>query len=470
MKNTALWQLILSSLEKKISRPSFVTWFQKTSIKQKKGEKITISVPNIFVREWLQNKFETKLLSSIQQFSPEVKKIKYTIHSSTSQSLNAKTTLSSIRNKRQETKGNKKTDHSQHKIEFYQNRLSGLNPKYTFENFVVGSFNQLAHACAVSITKKFKSGSKKQEGRIKTEYNPLFIYSNVGLGKTHLLEAIGNEIINSSKRKKVKYIPCSNFTSQVIASIRDQSIEKIVQDYNHFHVLIIDDIEFIAGKERTQEVFFRIFNDLSEKGKQIILSSDRPPRAIENLEERLRSRFGGGMIADISPTSFEERMAILEQKLEERKSSIPEDILEFIAKNVKSNIRELEGVLIKALIMSEEEQSLNNIKQELKDIVEEPRKRISPEKIIKTVCNFYNITKKEILGKSRKKEIVLPRQTTMYLLREELDLSFPSIAVKIGNKDHTTVEYSCGRIVEKLRKERDFIKDIEVIRERAYNN
>lgn len=449
MNELTLWQSVLNSLEQKISRPNFVTWFQDVNIKKQKETQITISVPNIFVKEWLHNKFEKDLLDAFKKFYPEINSIKYVISKPT-ESLD-------LKNSQKTKEQSLINDISQPKIDFSQNRLSGLNPKYNFENFVVGNFNQLAHACALSILNK--------PGSI----NPLFVYSGVGLGKTHLLEALGNEIINSRKKKKVKYIPCPNFTSEIISAIRNQGIERVVNNYSNYDVLIIDDIEFIAGKERTQEVFFRVFNNIKEADKQIIISSDRPPRAIENLEERIRSRFEGGMIADINFPDYEERLAILEQKLEEQKKILPQEILELIAKNIKKNIREIEGALIRSLIIFEQERSFEKVKNTLEDIVKEKKRRISPEKIINTVCDFYNIEPKEVLSKTRKKEVVLPRQVIMYLLREEVNLSLPSIGVKIGNKDHTTVGYACGKIEEKIKKDGDFIKNIEVIKERLYN-
>lgn len=447
MDNALLWQSVLSSLEEKVSKPNIVTWFSNTSIKRNQEEEILLSVPNIFVREWLQNKFESDLISSFKQFSPKVKTIKY--------SIARQQPPSGKQDKKKQLAMN--LDLSQPKIEFQQNRVSGLNPKYNFQNFIVGGFNQLATACANSIVKNLKLSRSNRAGELL--YNPFFVYSKVGLGKTHLIEAIGNEIIGARKKKKVKYIPCPNFTSQIISAIRSQSIEKVIDEYKSFDVLIIDDIEFIAGKEKTQEVFFRVFNDLVESGGQVILSSDRPPRAIEKIEERIRSRFEGGMVVDISLPEFEERLAILEQKLEEKNIILPKEILEFIVRNIKKNIRELEGALIKSIVLFKEERSVDGVKKALKDIIEEPKKRLSPAKIIEKVCDFYGVSKKEILSKSRKKEFVFPRQVTMYLLREETNLSLPSIGVKIGNKDHTTVGYACAKLEEKSKKDGDFIKD-----------
>lgn len=443
MDKVSLWQLVLSSLEKKISRPNFVAWFKNTKIKAKTKDKILLLVPNIFVKEWLENKFQKELLLSFQKFSPEIKKISYIISNQPQ-----------LKEKKQEKT---KIDISQPEFDFHRSRLSGLNPRYRFSNYVVGSFNQLAHACAVSIAKKIGS------------YNPLFIYSKVGLGKTHLLGAIGNEILNLSSKKKVKYVPSPNFTSEVISAIRGQNIEKVVETYSHFDILIIDDIEFIAGKERTQEVFFRVFNDLTEQGRQIILSSDRPPRALEKIEERLKSRFEGGMVADITFPDYEERLAILEQKLEDRKSILPKEILEFIARSIKKNIRELEGALIRALVIFEQERSFEAIKKNLQNIIGEEKRKISLEKILEKACDFYSVSRKEVLSKSRKREFVLPRQVIMYLLREELNLSLPSIGVKMGGKDHTTVGYACEKVGEKLKEDEEFSKDIEVIKERIYS-
>ncbi len=244
-------------------------------------------------------------------------------------------------------------------------------------------------------------------------------------------------------------------------------MKKWLSDYD---VLIIDDIEFIAGKERTQEVFFRVFNNIKENDKQIIISSDRPPKAIENLEARLRSRFEGGMIVDIGFPNYEERLAILEQKLEEKGGILPQEILDFIAKNIKKNIRELEGALIRALIIFEQERSFEKVIKALEDLISEPQKRISPDKVIQVVCEFYNVSPKEVLSKTQKKEVVLPRQVIMYFLREEINLSLPSIGIKLGNKDHTTVGYACEKIGERIKKDVSFLKDFELIKERIYNS
>lgn len=445
MTNTQLWQSVLAEMELKLSKPSFITWFKDTKILKQSENEVIISVPNTFVREWLKNKFQKEILEALKVFLPKINKIKYVV--SKQHSFTPKELLSA-----------QKKDFSQPKIEFFQNQKTGLNPKYTFKNFVVGDFNRLAHACAFAIVKK-----------LAKTYNPLFIYSGVGLGKTHLLEAIGNEIVNRHNKKAVKYIPCPDFTSKVIAAIRDQKIEKFVSQYNRFDILIIDDIEFLSGKERTQEVFFRIFNNLTENKGQIVLSSDRPPRVIEALEERLRSRFEGGMIADIGVPSFEERVAILEQKLEEKGVGLPQEIIDFIAQNFRRNIRDLEGALNRAIVLFEYQKSSEEIKNNLKQLVEVPKRGISAEKIISQVSDFYNVNKKDLISKSRKKELVFPRQVTMYLLRKELNLSLPSIGVKIGNRDHTTVMYGCEKIEEKLKKDEDFFKDLEIIKEKLYS-
>lgn len=451
MVNQNLWQSVLTALQAKISKPSFSTWLSGISVRSLDQGTLCLAVPNIFVKEWIQTRMEKDILEVISQFVPDIKKIKYAISQQGGESKNSKKQIA--------------LDITQPKIEFLNQKAAGLNPKYTFQNFVVGEFNQLAHACAIATVQRWKGG-KNSPSLLKHTYNPLFIYSRVGLGKTHLLEAIGNELVKSKRRLKVKYIPCSNFTSKIIASIRGGNAEVLSEEYQVLDILIIDDIEFLAGKERTQDIFFRIFNSAIERDKQIVLSSDRPPKAIEEIEERIRSRFEGGMIADISTPSFEERLAILETKLNEKEALLPLEILEFIAKHLKDNIRELEGGLIKALIIFEKEKSVAKTIEKLKDIVSAFQKRLSVARILEVVCEFYGLKKEEILSPVRKKELVLARQTAMYFLREKLKLSLPSIGIKMGNKDHTTVRYGCEKIGEKLKKDLEFQKEIEVIEER----
>jgi chromosomal replication initiator protein len=447
MTNEELWRGVLAQIQLMISQANFATWFKNTRIVSKKDGVVVISVPNSFAKEWLEQKYNKILFKIFHNLDGEIKEIKYEIGNSGLKVL-------------------KKTPPFLEESQLGFNELqvdkeTNLNPRYTFSNFIVGPFNELAQAAAVAVT--------KNPGQV---YNPLFVYGGVGLGKTHLLQAIGNEIVKIFPHKKVKYTPAERFISEVISSIRNQQIEKLKLKYQTVDVLIIDDVQFLAGKEKTQEEFFYTFNSLYEKNKQIVLSSDRPPKAIPALTERLRSRFEGGIIVDISVPDFETRMAILKSKCQERKVVLPENVLEYVALNIKRNIRELEGAL-NILITY---QKLNNIspdfqttKQLLKNLISSPNKILTAKKIIKTVAEFYDLNEKDLLSSSRKKEVVFPRQVAMYLLREELKSSFPFIAKKFGDKDHTTAIYAYKKIVKEMEKKDSLSQEISLIRERVFS-
>jgi chromosomal replication initiator protein len=343
--------------------------------------------------------------------------------------------------------------------EFKINKETNLNPRYTFDSFIVGPFNELPHAAATAVA--------KNPGSV---YNPLFIYGGVGLGKTHLLQAIGNEIIKNFAKKKVKYISSEKFTSEVVSSIRNHEMESFKIKYRNSDVLIIDDVQFLAGKEKTQEEFFHIFNVLYENNKQIIISSDRPPKAIQSLAERLRSRFEGGMIADISLPDLETRIAILKTKAQEKKIDFPEEIYQYIASIVQKNIRELEGALNRLLAhqrINNQPPDLETTKNLLKNLISGPCQMVTPKKIIQVVAEFYDLKEKDILAPSRKKEIVRPRQIAMFLLREELKCSFPFIGRRFSGKDHTTAIYSCRKISQEFLKNKKTEEEIQLIKERV---
>jgi len=302
-------------------------------------------------------------------------------------------------------------------------------------------------------------------------YNPLFVYGGVGLGKTHLLQAIGNEVIKKSPQKRIKYISSEKFASGIVNSIKNHNIEKFKSLYKDIDVLIIDDVQFLAGKEKTQEEFFHIFNALYEKNKQIVISSDRPPKAISALEERLRSRFEGGMIADISYPDFETRLAILKAKSSEKKLNFSNDIFEYLANNIQRNIRELEGALNRLVAyqrLNNQSPNLEVVKTLLKNVIFSPKKITTPEKIIKAVSFFYDLKERDIITVSRKKEIVKPRQVAMYLLREELKSSFPFIGRKFGGKDHTTAIHAYHKIVKEMEISENLTEEINLIKEQVY--
>jgi len=345
--------------------------------------------------------------------------------------------------------------------EFKVNKETNLNPRYTFDNFVVGSFNELAHAAALAVA--------DSPG---LAYNPLFVYGGTGLGKTHLIQAVGNKISGELKKKKVKYISSEKFVSGIVSAIRTNSMEAFKASLAPIDVLILDDIQFIAGKNKSQEEFFHVFNSLYEKNKQIILSSDRPPNAIAELEERLRSRFEGGMIADVSLPDYETRLVILKTKLQEKNATVPDEILDYIAANVKKNIRELEGALNKILICNNklgQELNIETAKKLLKGFIFSPFDVANYKKIIETVAKFYNLEEKNLFDPTRRKEIVKPRQIAMFLLRRELKYSFPAIARKFGGKDHTTAIYAFKKIQQENEENNKLTEELNLIKQRIYS-
>jgi len=446
MQKDDLWQAVLAQIQFTISRANFATWFKNTGILYKKEGAAWVSVPNSFSKEWLENKYHKTILKIIRDLDEEVKEVKYLVHSESPRSSPQSNIVFLPETEQlefQELKIDKETN---------------LNPRYAFDNFIVGSFNEFSHAAAAAVS--------KEPGSV---YNPLFIYGGVGLGKTHLLQAVGNEIIKNSPEKKIKYIPAEKFISEVVAGIRNHNIENLKVKYRQVDVLILDDIQFLAGKEKTQEEFFHTFNALYEKNKQIILSSDRPPKAISALEERLRSRFEGGMIADIGYPELETRIAILKSKLQERKAELLEDVLVYVATNIQKNIRELEGALNRLIAyqrLNNKSPDLEVAKALLKSLIFSPYKMVNPKKIIQVVADFYDMKEKDLLAQTRKKEVVRPRQIAIYLLREDLKGSFPFIGKKVGKKDHTTAIHSYRKIKKELISNSSLREEISLIRQR----
>jgi len=447
-----LWQAVLAQIQLSTSRANFATWFHNTKILSEDNGEILISVPNSFSKEWLSNKYHTSILKIIRSLDKNIRAINYIVDLE----------------KPQKTEKNK---HHQKEIEpkinqlcldaFEINQKTNLNPHYTFDNFIIGSFNETAHAAAWAVS--------ENPG---FDYNPLFIYGGVGLGKTHLLEATGNRILENFSKKKIVYTPAEGFTSKIVSAIKEHKIEELKNELRNIDVLIMDDIQFLAGKEKTQEEFFHIFNSLREANKQIILSSDRPPKAIPALEERLRSRFEGGMIMDIGLPDFETRMAILKTKCEEKNIELQSSVLEYVVSNVQKNIRELEGALNRLLIFNKINNKSPDIeitKKLLHSLVHFPARSTNFKKIIQMVAQFYDLKKDDLLVKTRRKEIVKPRQIAMYLLRSELKESYPSIGRKFGGKDHTTAIYACEKISKKIENDSDLINDINLIKQRIYS-
>ena len=449
MNNEEIWQATLAQIQLNISPANFATWFKNTGITEQNNGKATISITNSFAKEWIQNKYGKIILKILHELDPQIKEIDFKV---------GKGEAKTFRNK-----GSVPQIEGQLGLQDFQNqRETNINPKYTFESFVIGPFNELAHAAGWAVS--------QDPGKV---YNPLFVYGRVGLGKTHLLQAIGNEIITNLCVKRVQYIPAERFTSGLISAIRKKDgIESFKAKYRNVDVLIFDDVQFLSGKEKTQEEFFHIFNHLYENNKQIILSSDRPPKAISALTERLRSRFEGGMIADISYPDYETRLAILKTKCQEKKFNFSDEILDYIATNIDKNVRELEGALLRLIAhqnLTQQKVNIDTTKSLLQKLVLTPKKMITPKAIIKAVADFYDLKEKDIISASRKQEVVKPRQVAMYLLREELKNSYPAIGQKFGGRDHTTAIHAYEKMNKEIKKNTNTAEEIGLIKQQVFS-
>jgi chromosomal replication initiator protein len=456
MNDEQFWRAVLGNLELSLSRPNFTTWFKNTCIVNNSGRGITIGVPNTFTKEWLQNKYHQNILQAVRSINSDIREIKYEISSAAARPPSFRTEQPPIKPPPQIAENPKEKE----LVAVPNSSSSQLNPRYVFETFIVGNKNELAHAAAVAVTEK-----------PGLAYNPLFIYGGVGLGKTHLMQAAGHRILASLPAARVMYVSSERFTNDFIMAIKDGRAYDFKNRYRNVDVLLIDDIQLLAGKEQTQEEFFHTFNALYNRNKQIIITADRLPKEIPSIEERLVSRFEGGMVADVQAPDFETRIAILRAKTKEKNYEIDPEILSFIATNIESNIRELEGALNRLMVychINNTRPSLDKIKDVLNTIISQPKKRgLTAKKIMEAVAGFYNITTEDLVKQSRKKEYVKPRQIAMYMIRKELETSLPSIGEFFGGRDHTTVIHAIGKI-ERLIKENDGLKqEISIIVEKS---
>lgn len=424
-----LWQETLGKLENELSRPSFETWLSSTSLLDIEGDTLIISVPNEFTKDWLESRYAPIIRSTVQSIL--------------GQSINLRFIVSQPKEPENILKEQPLTSQKP-KAENPFNKT--LNPKYTFDTFVIGNSNRFAHAAALAVAESPASA-----------YNPLFIYGGVGLGKTHLMHAIGNAVIQRSPSTRVLYVSSEKFTNELIESIRDQNPIEFRNHYRNVDILLIDDIQFLAGKEGTQEEFFHTFNALHDANKQIIISSDRPPKEIPTLEDRLRSRFEWGLITDIQPPDLETRIAILRKKASLENLQVSNEVMVFIADKIQSNIRELEGALIRVMAfgsLTENPITVETAAEALKDIIQiDTPKEITIEMIQQTVANYYHLSVGDLKAKKRTRSVAFPRQIAMYLCRELTDNSLPKIGDEFGGRDYTTVMHACDKISEARRKD-----------------
>ncbi len=446
-----LWQSTLGEMEVQLSRANFATWLKSSKLIDKKDGTFYISLPNNFAKEWVENKYQKNILGIIRNFDDTARKLEFMVNGPTTEAASKKVTVADL------NKFDNRID-----LDFKIDPETNLNPRYTLSSFVVGSSNELAYAAATAIVKD-----------IGKKYNPFFIYGGVGLGKTHLIQAIGNEVRSLYQNKiRPRYVSSEKFTSDVVWGIRNKRMEDMKKKYRDVDLLIIDDIQFIGGKEKTEEEFFHTFNALYETNKQIIISSDRPPQAIPTLEERLRSRFEGGIIVDIAYPEYETRVAIIKSKLQESNKELTDAVVDLIAKRVKKNIRELEGVLNKILFYQEKKQTditEKTVEEIIEKSIQNLSRRVSDNQILKSVADFFNIAISDLVSNNRRKEVVEPRQIAMYLLRDILELSYPYIGEKM-RRDHTTAIHSYEKINKEINKNSALNQKILLIKENIYKS
>jgi len=465
MNNTEVWQAVLSELELSISKANFITWFKNTGIVSIQEGQVLLCVPNTFARAWFEKKYHQIIIRSLERIMGKpIRKLDYKIdniknlleHAANAiDEMTPSAYASSVATNAATSSGNAKTSTTQNGY--------ALNPKYIFETFVVGKGSELAHAAARAVT-----------DRPGEAYNPLFIYGGVGLGKTHLIQAIGNEIVRKKPDATILYVSAEKFSNDYIQSVRDKTTKEFQNRYRNADLLLIDDIQFIAGKEGSQESFFHTFNELHQQNRQVVLTSDRPPKAIPALEDRLKSRFEWGMIADITMPDFETRVAILQKKCGEKNFELPEKILHTIAATIQSNIRELEGSLNKIIVyhqLKNTAPTVESVKSLLSSIEASSMKQsLTSKQLIDTVGQFYNIAYDNLINKSREKKISYPRQIIMYLLREELKMSYPAIGDELGGRDHTTAMHAYEKIHNESDNDPKLKQEIELIKQRLYIN
>ncbi len=455
MRLKQLWQVALGDLAKRVSRANFETWLKHTQLVSLEEDTATVAAASTFAAEQLRSKFGQDIQETLSLLLGRPISVQFTVLGSETE------VTSNPRRPARRSSGSEPSEAATKQLTLAPSPEHGLNPRYTFEKFVVGPNNRLAHAAALAVADR--PGEK---------FNPLFIYGGVGLGKTHLLHAIGHRALANRPSLRVCYVSSEVFTNELINAIRHQRTDDFRNRYRTIDILMIDDIQFIAGKESTQEEFFHTFNALYQAGKQIVVSSDRPPRLIPDLADRLRSRFEGGLLADIQPPDLETRQAILIEKSRELGIQVPNDVVEFVARRVESNIRELEGALNRIVALSQllhQPITLALAVEALSDgDARLRREQLTPELVLQTVCTYFRVSLAELVGPGRRREVVVPRQVAMYLLRDELGLSLVDIGQRLGGRDHTTVLHGIEKIEQQLQRDEQLRGDVLAVRARLY--
>jgi chromosomal replication initiator protein len=483
-----VWRAALGELQVTLSPANFETWLRDTALVEVDDTRFRISVPNGFAKDWLESRYRSLIsqtLGRIVGYGVQVDFVVGPVDAPAEDLADDAAPAGEAPEREPARRDNGRpiavgpgflprthdapvrVPQPAQQVRVEAGRVGGeggtsnINARYTFSNFIVGSANRLAHAASLSVAE-----------RPGHAYNPLFLYGGVGLGKTHLMHAIGNQVAAKFPRKRVVYATSEKFTNEFITSIQQGKIDEFRARYRRIDLLLIDDIQFIADKERTQEEFFHTFNAIHEDGKQIVLSSDRPPKAILTLEERLRSRFEWGLIADLTAPDLETRIAILRAKAEEGAVPISSDVIEFIARKVVSNIRELEGALNRIVAyasMGAMPISIELAQAVLSNVLYNPKKRqITPERIVKAVSEYYGVGLDALKGQKRDKAIVVPRQIAMFLMREETDVSLLRIGAELGNRDHSTVLHACDKITRESGGNDELRREIAAVRELIY--
>lgn len=453
----ALWQSVLGEIELTVSHANFTTWFKNTELVEQSDDTVTIAVANIFAKRQFEVKFNDQIKTILEKNGVIPKNIVYTVKTNSSRKATSREAAVATRNK--PTVEELLPTNTDKSITKTVATSGGLNPRYTFSNFIVGSSNDLAYTACQSVA-----------SNPGTKYNPLFLYGGVGLGKTHLIQAAGNEILKKNPSAKILYINTETFVKEFIEMLRFKKTG-FSNKYRNVDVLIVDDMQFIAGKEKVQEEFFHTFNILHQANKQIIISSDRPPRNIPTLTDRLRSRFEWGMAIDIQMPDFETRCAIVAAKASQSGIELGEETIEYLANNIKTNIRELEGALNQLLAYAEMRgvtPDISTAEGLLGNVRHTRPQHITPKQIVDKTAKHFQLEIKEICGARRDKHIVVPRQIAMYLLRSELHLSFPRIAGELGRKDHTTAIHSVEKIEKAIKLDHLIREQVAEIRDKLY--